>query len=121
MTKLYKPLLAALGLTYPQYLVLLVLWETDNLSVSSLGERLYLDSGTLTPLLKRMEQAGLLSRTRASDDERRVQVALTDAGQALREGAAKIPPCLMQATQCSVTELVALTQQLQSVRSRLTL
>ena len=121
MTKLYKPLLAALGLTYPQYLVLLVLWETDNLSVSSLGERLYLDSGTLTPLLKRMEQAGLLSRTRASDDERRVQVALTDAGQALREGAAKIPPCLMQATQCSVSELVALTQQLQSVRSPLTL
>lgn len=119
MTKLYKPLLAELGLTYPQYLVLLVLWESDNLSVSALGERLYLDSGTLTPLLKRMASAGLLSRTRATDDERRVQVTLTDAGQALRERAAAIPQCLMQATQCAVPELVALTQQLQSVRARI--
>lgn len=119
MTKLYKPLLAELGLTYPQYLVLLVLWERDNLSVSALGERLYLDSGTLTPLLKRMASAGLLSRTRATDDERRVQVTLTDAGQALRERAAAIPQCLMQATQCAVPELVALTQQLQSVRARI--
>jgi DNA-binding MarR family transcriptional regulator len=119
MTKLYKPLLAELGLTYPQYLVLLVLWETDNLSVSALGERLYLDSGTLTPLLKRMEIAGWLTRNRSSDDERRVQVVLTDLGRGLRARAAKIPQCLMQAVQCAVPELVALTQQLQSMRSRI--
>lgn len=119
MTKLYKPLLAELGLTYPQYLVLLVLWEADDISVSALGERLYLDSGTLTPLLKRMETAGWLKRTRASDDERRVHVTLTPAGLALRDRAAKIPQCLMQATQCAVPELVTLTQQLQSVRARI--
>ena len=77
MTKLYKPVLAPLGLTYPQYLVLLVLWETDGIPVGELGTRLYLDSGTLTPLLKRMEAAGLLTRSRAADDERRVIVALT--------------------------------------------
>jgi DNA-binding MarR family transcriptional regulator len=119
MTKVYKPLLAELGLTYPQYLVLLVLWESDGLSVSALGERLYLDSGTLTPLLKRMEFAGLLARIRSTDDERRVQVTLTTAGQALQERAARIPQCLLQATQCAVPELVALTQQLQSMRSRI--
>ena len=72
MTKLYKPLLDALGLTYPQYLVMLVLWEQDDVSVSALGERLFLDSGTLTPLLKRMEAAHLLTRTRSKEDERRV-------------------------------------------------
>ena len=119
MTKVYRPLLAELGLTYPQYLVLLVLWETDDISVSALGERLYLDSGTLTPLLKRMELAGWLRRARAADDERRVQVTLTGAGQALHEQASKIPQCLMQATQCAVPELVALTQQLQSLRQRI--
>lgn len=119
MTKVYKPLLAELGVTYPQYLVLLVLWEADDISVSALGERLYLDSGTLTPLLKRMEQAGLLNRLRAKDDERRVQVSLTDAGKALRGPANKIPQCLLQATQCAVPELIAITQQLQSLRSRI--
>ena len=77
MTKLYKSLLAPLGLTYPQYLVLLVLWETDSISVGTLGSRLFLDSGTLTPLLKRMQTAGWLNRARAADDERRVVVSLT--------------------------------------------
>ena len=77
MTKLYKPLLDPLGLTYPQYLVMLVLWETDDVSVSTLGERLSLDSGTLTPLLKRLEAAGLVKRARSAEDERRVQVSLT--------------------------------------------
>src|SRR5438876_7144972 len=77
MTKLYKPLLAPLGLTYPQYLVLLVLWETDAISVNELGARLFLDSGTLTPLLKRMQTAGWLARTRDAADERRVIVTLT--------------------------------------------
>ena len=88
MTKLYKPVLSALGLTYPQYLVLLVLWEADGVSVIELGKRLFLDSGTLTPLLKRMEAAGWLTRLRAVDDQRRVIVSLTSAGRALRRKAA---------------------------------
>jgi DNA-binding MarR family transcriptional regulator len=120
MTKLYKPLLEEMGLTYPQYLAMLVLWEQDGLTVSELGERLYLDSGTLTPLLKRMEAAGLLSRIRAVEDERRVHITLTAAGRKLKARAAKIPGCILSATQCSVPELVSLTQQVQSFRQRLT-
>ena len=91
MTKLYKPLLEALGLTYPQYLVMLVLWEQDDVTVSSLGERLFLDSGTLTPLLKRMETADLLARTRSKEDERRVHISLTATGRKLKTQAAKVP------------------------------
>ena len=120
MTKLYKPMLEDMGLTYPQYLAMLVLWEQDGLSVSELGERLYLDSGTLTPLLKRMETAGLLSRIRAVQDERRVHITLTAEGRKLKAKAAKIPGCIMSATQCSIPELVSLTQQVQSFRKRLT-
>ena len=119
MTKLYKPLLDELGLTYPQYLVMLVLWERDGLMVSELGERLYLDSGTLTPLLKRMEAAGLVARIRAVDDERRVHISLTAAGRKLKTKAAKVPGCVMSATQCSIPELISLTQQMQSLRQRL--
>lgn len=120
MTKLYKPLLEELGLTYPQYLAMLVLWEQDGLTVSELGERLYLDSGTLTPLLKRMESAGLVSRIRAVEDERRVHITLTAAGRKLKAKAARIPGCILSATQCSIPELVSLTQQVQSFRNRLT-
>ena len=120
MTKLYKPMLEEMGLTYPQYLAMLVLWEQDGLTVSELGERLYLDSGTLTPLLKRMESAGLVSRIRAVEDERRVHITLTAAGRKLKAKAAKIPGCILSATQCSVPELVSLTQQVQSFRQRLT-
>jgi len=120
MTKLYKPLLEELGLTYPQYLAMLVLWEQDGLTVSELGERLYLDSGTLTPLLKRMETAGLVSRIRAVQDERRVHITLSPAGRKLKAKAAKIPGCILSATQCSIPELVSLTQQVQSFRKRLT-
>ena len=119
MTKLYKPLLEPLGLTYPQYLALLVLWERDALTVSELGVRLFLDSGTLTPLLKRMEAAGWLVRERAVDDERRVIVSLTPAGRALRDDARRVPKQLAQATGCSADELVELTRQLQHLRSRL--
>ena len=117
MTKLYKPVLAPLGLTYPQYLVLLVLWETDRVMVSELGERLFLDSGTLTPLLKRMETAGLLTRTRAVDDERRVIVGLTAAGRALRRKAESVPIAVACATGCPLDELTALTAQLQALRA----
>src|SRR6476620_9744519 len=95
MTKLYKPLLDELGLTYPQYLTLLVLWERDGLTVSELGQRLFLDSGTLTPLLKRLEAAGLIARIRAVDDERRVHVTLTAAGRKLKARARSIPGCIV--------------------------
>jgi DNA-binding MarR family transcriptional regulator len=87
----YQPLLEELGLTYPQYIVMLVLWENDGLSVSEIGERLYLDSGTLTPLLKRMEAAGLVSRARSERDERVVLVHLTSAGQRLKKRARTVP------------------------------
>ena len=117
MTKLYKPVLGALGLTYPQYLVLLVLWETDAIGVGELGTRLYLDSGTLTPLLKRMEAAGLLTRLRAADDERRVVVTLSAAGRALRRRAAGVPIQVACATGCKLTELTELTAQLQTLRA----
>jgi DNA-binding MarR family transcriptional regulator len=120
MTKLYKPLLEELGLTYPQYLAMLVLWERDGLMVSELGERLYLDSGTLTPLLKRLEAAGLIARVRAVDDERRVHITLTAAGRKLKAKAARIPGCVLSATQCSIPELIALTQKVQTLRERLT-
>ncbi|MBC7436998.1 MAG: MarR family transcriptional regulator [Bdellovibrionales bacterium] len=119
MTKLYKPLLEELNLTYPQYLVMLVLWERDGLMVSELGDRLYLDSGTLTPLLKRMETAGLLARIRAVDDERRVHISLTAAGRGLKSKATKIPGCVFTALQCSIPELLSLTQQMQLLRGRL--
>ncbi|WP_224703205.1 MarR family winged helix-turn-helix transcriptional regulator [Devosia aquimaris] len=90
-TRFYKPRLDALGLTYPQYLVFLVLWEADGLTVKSLGERLFLDSGTITPLIKRLEGRGLVRRERDSEDERQVLVFLTPQGRALREKALAVP------------------------------
>jgi DNA-binding MarR family transcriptional regulator len=119
MTRLYKPLLEQLELTYPQYLVMLVLWERDGLMVSELGERLGLDSGTLTPLLKRLEGSMLIARIRALDDERRVHISLTAAGRKLKAKAAVIPGCVLSATQCSLPDIVALTQQVQALRDRL--
>jgi DNA-binding MarR family transcriptional regulator len=119
MTKFYKPLLEELGLTYPQYLAMLVLWERDGLMVSELGERLYLDSGTLTPLLKRLEAAGLVARTRDVQDERRVHISLTAAGRKLKARAQKIPGCVLSASQCSIPELVQLTGQIRALRERL--
>ena len=119
MTKLYKPLLDGLGLTYPQYLAMLVLWEQDGLTVSELGERLYLDSGTLTPLLKRLESAGFVSRMRDVEDERRVHIHLTTAGRRLKTRAAKVPACMLAATQCSLPEVVQLTERVRALRQRL--
>lgn len=116
---MYKPLLEALDLTYPQYLVMLLLWEQDGQTVSALGERLYLDSGTLTPLLKRMEAKGILLRQRAKLDERRVEIFLTAQGRQLKTRAGKIPGCVLQAASCPLPELMALTKQLQALRQRL--
>lgn len=119
MTRAYQPLLAPLGLTYPQYLVMLVLWEQDGLGVSQLGERLNLDSATLTPLLKRLEAAGHVQRLRDAADERRVRLQLTAQGRALREQARAIPPQLAATTGCGLDELASLTRRLAELRDRL--
>ena len=119
MTKVYKPLLSALGLTYPQYLAMLALWEHDGLLVSELGDRLYLDSGTLTPLLKRLEVAGWVSRLRVVDDERRVRITLTPAGRQLKARAAHVPGCVLSASQCALPDVYQLTQQVQTLRRNL--
>ena len=117
--RFYKPLLDRLGLTYPQYLVMLVLWEEDGLPVKEIGERLFLDSGTLTPLLKRMETAGLVKRTRSTEDERQVIVALTAHGEALKEKTRSLPLSILAASQCSVAELTALKNEIVSLRDKL--
>ncbi|MDR6739417.1 DNA-binding MarR family transcriptional regulator [Herbaspirillum sp. 1173] len=118
MTKAYKKILAPLEITYPQYLVMLVLWEKDGVTVSELGTRLFLDSGTLTPLLKRMESMGLLHRNRDAGDERRVVVSLSDGGRALREKAKAVPQqmsCMLPA----LDQIKALVVELKQVRKGL--
>jgi MarR family transcriptional regulator, organic hydroperoxide resistance regulator len=108
MGQVYRPLLAPLGLTYSQYLVLLVLWETDTQSVTAIGERLALDSGTLTPLLKRLETAGFVSRTRDETDERVVRISLTTKGRATRRRAEAIPARVLACSGLSPAEAGAL-------------
>lgn len=119
MTRLYRPLLAPLGLTYPQYLVMLALWEHSPASVGALGERLLLDSGTLTPLLKRLEAAGWVTRQRDPADERRVKVGLTEAGRALREPASRVPQTLMcqllAGAHADAAEVAGLRERLQGL------
>lgn len=119
MNKIYRKLLGQLGLTYPQYLVMMVLWERDDVTVSEIGERLYLDSATLTPLLKRMEAQELLTRARDARDERQVIIRLTAKGRALRQQAAPVPGSVFCAAACSVEELVQLKSQLDTLRERL--
>lgn len=110
--RLYRPVLADLGLTFPQYRVMLVLWESDPQTVSAIGGRLHLDSGTLTPLLKRLETGGLVVRRRDDADERRVLISLTDAGRALREPASRIPEILRREVSFSALETGALAESL---------
>ncbi|MCC8982825.1 MarR family winged helix-turn-helix transcriptional regulator [Bradyrhizobium acaciae] len=117
--RVYKPLLDRLGLTYPQYLVMLALWERDDVPVKDLGERLFLDSGTLTPLLKRLEAAELIRRTRSTEDERVVLIALTQQGQALREKAKAVPQSILAASDCTVGELLAMKDEIVALRDRL--
>ena len=119
MTKLYKPMLDEIGLTYPQYLAMLALWEEDGVTVSALGNRLYLDSGTLTPLLKRLEKAGLIERERNAEDERQVLVRLTPGGRALKRQAAAIPKKLAASSGVPVIELMALRKKLQKLRAEM--
>lgn len=119
MTKLYKPLLDKIGLTYPQYVTMLSLWETDGVTVSALGERLFLDSGTLTPLLKRLEAAGLVTRTRNAEDERQVLIRLTAKGRGLRQKAQCIPQEIGARGGLTVQEFLALRKTLKKLRAAL--
>jgi DNA-binding MarR family transcriptional regulator len=119
ITKAYQPLLDALDVTYPQYLVLLLLWEHETLAVKSLGEKLLLDSGTLTPLLKRMEQRGWLSRRRDTHDERSVLIALQPAGRDLQQLAQEIPTELAARFNMNAEEIASLRTQLQQLIKQL--
>jgi DNA-binding MarR family transcriptional regulator len=112
MTQAYQPLLAPLGLTYPQYLTLLVLWEEDAAPVKRLGERLHLDSGTLTPLLKRLEAQGLVTRERSARDERVVEIRLTAKGRALKKRAVEIPRALLCTLNLTLPDLARLRGEL---------
>lgn len=112
VTSAYQPLLEPLGLTYPQYLVMMVLWEEDGVPVKRLGQRLHLDSGTLTPLLKRLAGQGLVERRRDDADERVVRIHLTAAGRGLRRRAATVPRELLCRMGLTIPDLVALRTQL---------
>jgi MarR family transcriptional regulator, organic hydroperoxide resistance regulator len=117
--RVYMPLLDALGLTYPQYLVMLCLWERDGPAVKEIGERLHLDSGTLTPLLKRLETADLVRRARDTADERQVRINLTAAGRALRDKARAVPHGILCASGRTSDELKVLQKELVELRDRL--
>lgn len=119
MTGAYQPLLDELGITYPQYLVLLLLWEEDGSRVSQLGERLHLDSGTLTPLLKRLETHGLVERRRNTGDERVVEVFLTATGKRLKRRAMAVPAVMLCRTGLSIAELEKLRGTLQNLTKKL--
>lgn len=116
VTKVYKPLLQPLGLTYPQYLALLVLWQEDGITVGEISARLLTDPGSLTPLLKRLEAEGLLRRIRSTTDERVVELYLTEAGWALQEQARRIPSCIAEASGQDMAQLMALKEQLNALR-----
>ena len=119
VTGVYRDLLDELGLTYPQYLVMRALWQRGPLSVKAIAEILQLDYGTLSPLLKRLEAAELIKRTRSTQDERQVLIALTSRGQALREKTRAVPQAILAASACSVTELVDIKDELVALRNRL--
>jgi MarR family transcriptional regulator, organic hydroperoxide resistance regulator len=119
MTKTYKPLLDKLGLTYPQYLVMLVLWQEDGLLVKTIGEKLFLDSGTLTPLLKRLEASGFIVRARDTGDERQVRITLTRDGRALKRRAQDIPQQVLCASGQSEQAVAGLRAQLALIRDDL--
>ncbi len=119
LTRLYRPLLAPLGLTYPQYLVLVALWEQDGQKVGDLGKRLELETNTLTPLLKRMEAAGYLSRRRNPDDDRSMIVTLSGKGRALEAEAPRITACVIEAMGGDVKDLIDLRDRMNELRARL--
>ncbi|MBK5721857.1 MarR family transcriptional regulator [Dysgonomonas sp. Marseille-P4677] len=115
ITALYRPYLDKLGLTYPQYLVLMVLWEHNSATVKRLGELLFLDSGTLTPLLKRMEANRLLKRNRSDEDERVVEISITEKGKSLEKEAEVIPPMMKQHLDMTDQELEQMREQINKI------
>ncbi|MDX5383574.1 MAG: MarR family transcriptional regulator [Rhodobacterales bacterium] len=119
MQAAYKPLLDPLGLTYPQYLVLTALWQQDGQTVGTLGRALRLESNTLTPLLKRMEGQGLITRSRDKADERQVLIALTPEGRAMQSRAAHVPACLLDRAGLTVDQASALRDTIAALRERL--
>lgn len=123
ITREYQPLLEQIGLTYPQYLVMMVLWEDKTLPVNDIARKLILNTNTITPLLKRMEQQGLIQRERSTSDERKVLVQLTPKGEKLQESAAQIPLRLMEQlseTDLNVADLIGLRDQLNALIQSLT-
>ena len=121
LQRLYRPLLTPLGLTYSQYLVMLILWERESASVSDLCGCLHLDVGTLSPLLKRMEQAGLITRSRDPSDERRVLIGLTPHGRSLEKRARRVPEALAEQTGMAVRDVEDLRDRAQALVAQLTL
>ena len=119
MTKVYKPLLQSIGLTYPQYLAMLVLWEGDGITVGEISARLLTDPGSLTPLLKRLEGEGLITRTRSSADERVVELRLTDKGRALQHEAERFPGCILEAAGQSEAQISELKDRIIALRDQL--
>jgi DNA-binding MarR family transcriptional regulator len=117
--RVYKPLLDELGLTYPQYLAMVLLWQQNDQTVGSLGEKLFLESSTLTPVLKRLEALGHVKRTRDPVDERQVRVRLTERGRVLREKAREIPSCILEASNLELDELLRLQSEIVALRSAL--
>ena len=119
MNRVYKPLLDELGLTYPQYLVMVTLWEEDGQTVGGIGDKLFLESSTLTPLLKRLEAAGLIRRERSKEDERVVVIRLSDEGKALKTKAATVPNCIVDATGSEFYQLKRLRAEIIALRDAL--
>lgn len=119
ITKIYRPFLEELGITYPQYLVMLVLWEEETISLKDLGNKLYLDSGTLTPLVKRLESMGLLKRQRSTEDERILCITITAEGIALKEKAVNIPQNILKSANTDIVELIDLKTRLDNLLTKL--
>ncbi|OWX75504.1 MarR family transcriptional regulator, partial [Acinetobacter baumannii] len=117
LNQLYRKLLTPLGITYPQYLVMLVLWEKDEITVSEIGSKLFLESSTLTPILKKLEALQLLNRTRSKEDERQVIITLSEKGKKLKEQAVNIPKHILEASSCDTATLLGLKDQLTQLRT----
>ncbi|HAV3454946.1 MarR family winged helix-turn-helix transcriptional regulator [Acinetobacter baumannii] len=119
LNQLYRKLLTPLGITYPQYLVMLVLWEKDEITVSEIGSKLFLESSTLTPILKKLEALHLLNRTRSKEDERQVIITLSEKGKKLKEQAVNIPTHILEASSCDTATLLGLKEQLTQLRTNI--
>ncbi|OBN87717.1 MarR family winged helix-turn-helix transcriptional regulator [Acinetobacter baumannii] len=119
LNQLYRKLLTPLGITYPQYLVMLVLWEKDEITVSEIGSKLFLESSTLTPILKKLEALQLLNRTRSKEDERQDIITLSEKGKKLKEQAVNIPKHILEASSCDTATLLGLKDQLTQLRTNI--